>query len=818
MRCLVLPAFILAAAAASPAQLPRPPFVRAWTYLSGNRTAIAGVRGRTVYYTYASGVGAVDLDTGQPRWRALPGKWIAGSALRGDTLYILSEAEKSTTLLALDLRTRRSRTLATLNPRTAAFEVDATRIYVMCGDGVLRAYDRDSGRPLWSRPLLENGRGFRLSAQLLVTAGGLFAGVDGAGEAGIDPKTGRVLWKRDVKYPALYPAFPDGGAVISQAGGLARIDVRTGRVVWKDGETYGDAQLFRDRVLSTTARELIGRDAATGRVVWRLPLRDRDTAYGRSADDPGALSDGTAIWLRRQPFLCVTRDGKELWAQKEPFTGAPTYADGQQVVTTDGERILRYRPGQHPALPADDAARKALAQRLAGQFELLDEAERQQLGQLSPHAFPALLSRYVEWATSYKAMSAEAKSQSLYSLLTDALPLLHATCRKEDTPALVAALTKLGDQSDWRGQLEGILAAKGDPAGFVPVLVRKLRALPPEQREDSPALSAVSHAAHPEAVAFLLEALRDPKAPPDWRRAAFQHLPGIGGEEAREAVRRARPKPGARPPWWERIHVGKIAGKQLLGEKTDRSGQTWRLFQSEVLGNHSDLFVARKRGDHWERPLFTGAWTERTFTSPAPATFRGIPIARLRDTEWIRIFPDDPTIRKDTDGDGLTDVVEERLSLDPQKPDTDGDGTPDAVDPCPNAAPRRLGETEQIIAACIEARFFEGGWSTPALLSIEGVQPFELYGYQSPLLWKGADRATPLSQVYGGGVNMLGFHSPAEMAKRGDPFILFSPDRKSARTVIRRYSGGLNGDGIEVSLRKFGDEWFVVDLQMRYVS
>jgi hypothetical protein len=31
---------------------------------------------------------------------------------------------------------------------------------------------------------------------------------------------------------------------------------------------------------------------------------------------------------------------------------------------------------------------------------------------------------------------------------------------------------------------------------------------------------------------------------------------------------------------------------------------------------------------------------------------------------------------------------------------------------------------------------------------------------------------------------------------------------KTARTVISRYSGGLNGDGMEVTLKKVGDEWF----------
>jgi hypothetical protein len=226
----------------------------------------------------------------------------------------------------------------------------------------------------------------------------------------------------------------------------------------------------------------------------------------------------------------------------------------------------------------------------------------------------------------------------------------------------------------------------------------------------------------------------------------------------------------------------------------------------------------RKLGSKWGKPLFTGAWTGRTFHSEAPRAFRGIRIAKLCSTEWIRIFPDDTTIRGDSDRDGLTDVVEARLGTDPRKADTDGDGVADAVDPCPNAAPRPLGDTEKIIAACVEARFFLEDWRAPAILSVDGIKPFELYGYASTVIWQVSGRACPLGKLYGGGVNTIGFHHPDINAKREKPMIEYSPDRKTARTAIRRYSGGLNGDGIEVRLKRIGDEWFVVDLRGLYVS
>lgn len=458
-----------------------------------------------------------------------------------------------------------------------------------------------------------------------------------------------------------------------------------------------------------------------------------------------------------------------------------------------------------------------LAKKLASRFEVLNKTERQKLVELAPFSFRPLLARYVEWASSFDSNSKYVNINTAYDMLTEVRPILFSTCRKEDTQAIVAALAKLGLKSEWRDTLESLLQSKGDQKGYIPSLVKDLRRLPLKGRDFSAALSAVSHSTHPLSVKFMLEALRDPKAGPAWRKSAFVHLAGMGGTEGVEAVRKARRVRSTCKLWYDRVDLI-VAAHENLGNKKDDKGRTWMLFHSDILGNHSDLFVVEKLGSKWGRPLFTGVWTQPTWYMKAPSEFRGIPIKRLVSTEWIRIFPDDAEIRRDSDGDGLTDIVEARLGTDPNKADTDGDGIPDALDPCPNTAPRELGDTEKIIAACIEARFFDQDWVAPAVVLVDNVEPFELYGYPSTLIWGNAKNKSILEKFYSGGVNMIHFHKPNRNDNSSKEFIQYSDDHKRAATIISRYSGGLNGDGTEVTLVKIGDEWFVVELQGRYVS
>lgn len=805
------------------AKLIEPPFVRKWTYPAGEQVSVIAVRDGTIYYESHLCIGALDLATGRSKWTRFSKESISAAVLQNRAIYAIARTDKNEPtgdLVAMSLDSLKPRTVARFPVSCWHLAADARQVYALDDSSILHAYALSSGAALWSRQLPKGESNGLSLAQMEVASDALYLALDDVGEYGVNSKDGKILWHRPSKYDGLYHPIVLGRDVITQVDGLKRINGRTGKVLWKAPESSGDTVRVGNVVVAAGRKGLSAWEEATGRLLWRLPLQDAGWLYG--TDGLPIISDGESVWINRIPVICATHTGHQKWALREPFTGKPVYADRGRVITTNDERILCYAGGSLSPLPASNAKRRALGERLAAQYEFLDNAERNQLKSLVPFSFQPLLARYVEWTRAWedvvkgKRVYVVRTGFDLYNQISSMHPLLTDTCRKEDTASLIAAWSSQKDTGE-RIALEYLLLEKGDAAVYVPPFLRSLRRLPFKERGESPILTAVCRSSHPEAVAFMMETLRNPNEARAWRHAAFQHLASVGGREGLQAIRNVRAKPGPRKPWFERLDLPEDLKNGIVDTKKDAKGRTWMLFHSSILGNWSDLFIVEKLASGWGRPLFTGAWAGRTFGNQAPKEFRGIPIPKLIATEWIRIFPDDPAINADSDGDGLTDIVEARLGTDPKKADTDGDGLSDAVDPCPNASPRPLGDVEQIIAASIEARFFLEDEGVPAILSVEGVKSFELYGYSRTVLWAMPEYKSELNMLYGGGVNIIGFQS-RDLEKPKTETFQFSPDHKTVRTVISRYSGGLDGEGIEVTLKKFGNEWFVVDMVQRYVS
>ena len=69
------------------------------------------------------------------------------------------------------------------------------------------------------------------------------------------------------------------------------------------------------------------------------------------------------------------------------------------------------------------------------------------------------------------------------------------------------------------------------------------------------------------------------------------------------------------------------------------------------------------------------------------------------------------TLRKDSDGDGLTDIVEAKFRADPTKADTDGDGIPDNLDLNPRFASNRT-DKSAIFEAILDDDVLINSWSS----------------------------------------------------------------------------------------------------------
>ncbi|HEV2984119.1 MAG TPA: PQQ-binding-like beta-propeller repeat protein, partial [Vicinamibacterales bacterium] len=165
---------------------------------------------------------------------------------------------------------------------------------------VMRAIDADSGKVVWetsypapfkmnpatarhgpgpkSTPTYANGRLFTLGISGIVTA--------------FDAATGKQLWQKpappaEPMFHTSQSALVDRGAVILHIGGhnqgaLTAFDPATGAVKWAwngDGPAYGSpivAEIGGSRQVITFSQEsLVGVDAASGQLLWRVPFEAR---------------------------------------------------------------------------------------------------------------------------------------------------------------------------------------------------------------------------------------------------------------------------------------------------------------------------------------------------------------------------------------------------------------------------------------------------------------------------------------------------------------------------------------------------------------
>jgi|HubBroStandDraft_6_1064221.scaffolds.fasta_scaffold00592_2 hypothetical protein len=326
----------------------------------------------------------------------------------------------------------------------------------------------------------------------------------------------------------------------------------------------------------------------------------------------------------------------------------------------------------------------------------------------------------------------------------------------------------------------------------------------------------------------------------DHRTAAYARLGAIGTEQSLEAARRVERKLKATPllpanvavgvlihPMW---HFGDIAFKPFVTVRIS-DGTTYGIMSENLLGDDYDLFLISSKSPNdrgaWTRPILIPNRIYRGFhdaklTEGKPGqlvfTFvqgtsgpRDLMEGQLAPPEkapvlgkqtWI-LSPQQ--IMQDSDGDGWTDIEEQRLGLNPRNRDTDGDGIPDGQDICPNYAPTAGQENDEEVQILQKAVLAQYGLSRSRTLLLvrPGSKRFQIEGYRGPVLYVDDVKEWTAKHPEGG------IFVSWQITTRSN---------SDAAVSFTDYEGPMAGGEVELRLHKYGGEWFVTGRTLGWVN
>lgn len=265
----------------------------------------------------------------------------------------------------------------------------------------------------------------------------------------------------------------------------------------------------------------------------------------------------------------------------------------------------------------------------------------------------------------------------------------------------------------------------------------------------------------PTASASSVEA--DPVAPRirEWLEAPstspFSEHPLAEAPRLKPATRWTPPQKGSLPRGFHPVRAERSGKHVLLLALSQRLDPT-----GEVSSGGYWLLESQDEGHTWGTPLYTGLREYRPYElaekSSLPMlegdtlrleasvreldeqliTFPPTSLATKREKKGLFLEAHLSALRQDSDGDGLTDLIEARLLTDPRSADTDADGIPDGEDPLPQvpAAPQREAEPMAQVLSALIAELHGGAELPPGLevgLPPEGTPPHELRLPKGPL-------------------------------------------------------------------------------------
>jgi outer membrane protein assembly factor BamB len=659
------------------------------------------------------------------------------------------------------------------------------------GAGRLVAFHVNDGSQLWAYPSgvpVEGGD----SEGVTLKDGMVYAFLACNKLLAIEATSGRQLWARETSgsgspCPAVVPSDdllvtrPFDGAVVA-------VDRNDGHTVWLSAARHQDSSMHPPISLSwrhdTAANDNSGHALFA---VMSSPPRLN-----------GVQKQVRSLWSLDTLVMLDPSTGGERWRwQPEDGLGIDRIdSDGDRFYISDGDSLRAVEEGSPLPLPTSLERRREMAQRmvLALTHRLYAPVQTQEKYPLDgPHrpqteppgdneakltllrlgfdSGPALLDFVSKEVKERDASLPRPGTMDFHiytfpDSLADALDLLSDIGDRSCTTALVDDL-KRATHPISRKLLAEALIRLGDPRA-VPILFRYAQSATdcPSTRQD--ALYWVCRATKTglpqrKVTDYLLTCLSNRKALA-WLRlfARFELLNDRGAKAAQAARVSFVGEEGARLlpanpvmttipyPFTSRSRNGFPTSIYPESVARDATGRFWAAFRCDYLGDDNDLWVAQSNdGKLWTNPAFGMNLATRCIPGRQPGTVAIRLQGQIIEIDWTEVrlvspnstqtFPHHDRLAiadlyRDSDGDGLPDLLEKEIGTDPHNRDTNGNGLPDNLDKNPTYRSHVPTDEEGIFQAAVEALCQVGSSSPGASESPYAYQPFRLGGCRLPLV------------------------------------------------------------------------------------
>lgn len=233
---------------------------------------------------------------------------------------------------------------------------DGKRVFVHFGNSGVFAFDIE-GKPLWNADIGSGTNRYGSGASLVIHKGRLLvnASIENQSFLALDPATGKLLWRKPLKYSYTTPiTFTDGGdrevaCLTDHDRGFVGFDLATGRELWRwtgfYDRGYGcSSPVFHDGIVYGTASNegpiCAFRPSGDGDITQSAKVWTDETRYRPRVTSP-ILHDDKLFWIENGIGVVFdAKTGKKLAGERLPWKGSyatPLLAEGRLYVTTNYE-------------------------------------------------------------------------------------------------------------------------------------------------------------------------------------------------------------------------------------------------------------------------------------------------------------------------------------------------------------------------------------------------------------------------------------------------------------------------------------------------